>query len=62
MGVAQDDIGNGNGHEILRELAVTQYTVVNEAIIAGSGGRNRRRARMAAGAGLGAAGGSKTGG
>ncbi|EPF41142.1 hypothetical protein F869_23437, partial [Klebsiella pneumoniae subsp. pneumoniae CIP 52.145 = B5055] len=35
MGVAQDDIGNGNGHEFLRELRVKTAMVVN-------GGDNRR--------------------
>ncbi len=36
VGVAQDDIGNGNGHEFLRELRVKTAVVVN-------GGDNRRR-------------------
>ena len=35
VGVAQDDIGNGNGHEFLRELRVKTAMVVN-------GGDNRR--------------------
>ncbi|VGP43818.1 hypothetical protein SB01124_04112 [Klebsiella quasipneumoniae subsp. quasipneumoniae] len=35
VGVAQDDIGNGNGHEFLRELRVKTAVVVN-------GGDNRR--------------------
>ena len=35
VGVAQDDIGNGNGHEFLRELRVQTAMVVN-------GGDNRR--------------------
>ncbi len=35
VGVAQDDIGNGNGHEFLRELRIKAAMVVN-------GGDNRR--------------------
>ncbi|AGK09726.1 hypothetical protein CFSAN002058_18126 [Salmonella enterica subsp. enterica serovar Heidelberg str. CFSAN002058] len=35
MGVAQDDIGNGNGHGFLRELRVKAAMVVD------SGGNHR---------------------
>ena len=38
VGVAQDDIGNGNGHGFLRELRVKSAMVVN------SGGNHRRQA------------------
>ncbi|VCZ63644.1 hypothetical protein BANRA_00002 [Klebsiella pneumoniae] len=55
VGVAQDDIGNGNGHEFLRELRVKTAMVVN-------GGDNRRLQAAKSSAGATAAGARRCGG